>query len=822
MTDSLPRPSGGLPTAYQADDVTTHSRSLARMRATLAAPAQPVGVRALSRRPADEPVIALLDSWAVVADIVAFYTRQVAREGFLSTATELETVRELARSVGHELQPGVAAQADLAFSVEEAPGAPEEVVVPQGTAVQSVPGPGQAPQIFETDTELCAHAAWNAVPAISAVRQTLRSGTARIWIEGTASEVRAGDTLLVVTGASADQPSAAWSFMTVTDVAVRPPGRPGWTLLSVAPAPGTDGPRDTVPLSKGAQVHRFTQRADLSGWNSTEGPPVAPRTRASAPQRSRGVSVLELDGDHLRVLPGSWLVVESPPAETEGQASAALGGGGERWLYRVTAAFPSARTQNGFGTRITMVHTDCAPREFDPRSAVVHCQSEELPARRMPRTDPIVGRRLNLTVTEPLLPPGRAVLVQGKDVRTGAPAAERAEVVACAVDPARAVMTVTLDRELEGVYAPETVVVRGNVVTATHGETVNQVLGSGDGEQRFTALGIWRGPLTYVRTSARGGARSTLGIRVNGELWKEVSSLREAGPDERVYVVRNAEDGTATAVFGDGVRGARLPTGTENVTASYRVGIGADGGVAPGQLSLLLHRPLGIASMTNPTAAHGWAPPETLEDARGAAPRRTRTLDRVVSVGDYEDFALAFAGVGTARADLIWDGNRKTIVLSVLGAGAERVDQGLLTDLAGAIQDVCTPGACVRVLEAAILWFGVRLGMLVDPAHERHVVERAVGAALQRAFAPDRQQFRTPVTAAAVTAVVQGVPGVAACDLPRLLQLPVPGTELPPAQDSATEEVLVASPARQTDKGTAPARLVGLAPGAVKIGVMPA
>ena len=59
------------------------------------------------------------------------------------------------------------------------------------------------------------------------------------------------------------------------------------------------------------------------------------------------------------------------------------------------------------------------------------------------------------------------------------------------------------------------------------------------------------------------------------------------------------------------------------------VGIGADGDIAAGQLSLLPRRPLGIATVDNPTATHDWAPPETLEDARSAAPRRARTLDRV-------------------------------------------------------------------------------------------------------------------------------------------------------------------------------------------------
>ncbi len=835
MTDPLSRRHDRLPAAGHSEQsplrthVTAHGRSMARMRAALAAPMQPAGVRALARRPPHEPAIALLDAWAVIADIVTFYTRRVAQEGFLSTATERESVRELTRALGHELRPGVAAQAELAFTVEEAPGAPKTVTVPQGTAVQSIPGPGQTPQIFETSADLECKAAWNSVPAIATIPQPLGSGTARIWVEGTTSGVQVGDMLMVVTPSSTGEPSGVWSSVVVTDVAVQPPGHPDWTLLSVSAAPGTDQSSDTLLLIKDSRVHRFAERAALAGWNTPDGGPVATDGRAANPRQQGEKLVLELDGDHLRILPGSWLVVErAQPDDATDHTSPTRGSGWERRLYRAVSASPAAKPHNGFSTRITIVRTDGNKQSFGVRSTLVHCQSMELPTSRMPRTEPVAGQRLELEVTTPELPPGRTIILQGWDVRKGAMSAEQARVIDCTVDPTGAFMTVTLTCELKGAYAPDTLVLRGNVVTATHGETVKQVLGSGNGEYQFTALPIWRGPLTYVRAATLAGARNTLEIRVNGELWKEMPTLREAGPNDRGYVVRNTEDGTATVVFGDGLRGARLPTGTENVTASYRVGIGADGGVGPGQLSLLPRRPLGIASVDNPAAAHDWAPPETLEDARGAAPRRARTLDRVVSVSDYEDFALGFAGIGTARADVVMEGNRRTTMVSVLGDRNEPVGKGLLTDLATAFRDVCPPGAWVRVLPANILWFGIRVGVLVDPAHERPTVARAVGAALERRFAPGRRQFRTPVTAAAVTTTVQEVPGVLACDLPRLLRLPAePGSEVVLPPDTEAVQVLASSPAHQTAAGVSPAQLVGLAhhagaPGAVEVGVMPA
>src|SRR5262245_8940870 len=87
---------------------------------------------ALTTRASDDPAIALLDAWATVADVLTFYQERIANEGYLRTATERRSVLELARAIGYELKPGVAASAYLAFTVESAAGAPGVSVVPQG------------------------------------------------------------------------------------------------------------------------------------------------------------------------------------------------------------------------------------------------------------------------------------------------------------------------------------------------------------------------------------------------------------------------------------------------------------------------------------------------------------------------------------------------------------------------------------------------------------------------------------------------------------------------------------------------------------------
>ena len=72
----------------------------------------------LTTRSDDDLSIDLFDAWAMVADVLTFYQERIANEGFLRTAKERVSVLQLARSIGYELSPGVAASAYLAFTLD--------------------------------------------------------------------------------------------------------------------------------------------------------------------------------------------------------------------------------------------------------------------------------------------------------------------------------------------------------------------------------------------------------------------------------------------------------------------------------------------------------------------------------------------------------------------------------------------------------------------------------------------------------------------------------------------------------------------------------
>jgi predicted phage baseplate assembly protein len=282
-------------------------------------------------------------------------------------------------------------------------------------------------------------------------------------------------------------------------------------------------------------------------------------------------------------------------------------------------------------------------------------------------------------------------------------------------------------------------------------------------------------------------------------LWSQVPSLFVAGSQDRVYVVRIDDESRATVVFGDGERGSRLPTGQENVRARYRSGIGPDGEVPAGSLSLLPQRPLGISTVTNPAPATGGVAPERLDDARLNAPLTVLTLDRVVSVRDHEDFARAFAGIAKARATALWVGRRLLVHLTVAGAQGAVVAPRTIGDLRDAIASLGGDPDGMRVDSLRPQPFRVGAALLTDPARLRSDVEDAVRAALRAAYAVDRRQFGQPVPAAEVVTVLQSVPGVVAAVL----------TALHRKDDAAAvQEVLVAYEARFVPTAEEPDRVL--------------
>jgi predicted phage baseplate assembly protein len=361
---------------------------------------------------------------------------------------------------------------------------------------------------------------------------------------------------------------------------------------------------------------------------------------------------------------------------------------------------------------------------------------------------------------------------------------------------------------LPALLVRDSVVVYANVALATHGETASQILGAGDASRSFQRFELKRLPLTYRSATNETGADSELSVRIGDVEWAEKPTLFGAAATERAYALSVDEHGKAWVVFGDGVRGARLPSGVNNVRARYRQGLGQEGNVGGDKLTQLMSRPLGLKSVSNPVAAQGGADAEPAGQARRTMPLGARALGRVVSLLDYEDFAMAFAGVAKAQAQVLHLPGGPTIAITLAGQNDAQL-LGSKPDwnkLWLALKAGGDPHVNVALLSYQKIPFHLGLKVKRDPSYELKPLLAAVEAALRAHFGFDARSLGQPVLQSDVIAIVHSVPGVVAIDLDFLY-----GGSSPSAQTvKSLQTRLLASRMRVTGGVAMPAELLTL------------
>ncbi|MGH9508483.1 MAG: hypothetical protein ACRD2M_00980, partial [Terriglobales bacterium] len=506
--ESIQNPPGLSAIAYR---VGTHSSFKETMKAKLAGDA---ALSRLATRDDDDPTIALLDAWASVADVLTFYQERIANEGYLRTAAERRSVLELARSLGYELKPGVAASTYLAFELETAPGSPGFATIDVGTKVQSLPGPGEKPQTFETIEKIEARSALNALkPKLTRLRFPAR-GDQSLYLAGISTNLKPGDPLLIVgQERETNEHSPQWELRRVAGV--EPDAQANRTLIRLdkrlSRIPSVE------PSEKGPRVCALRTRAALFGHNAQEWKalPAALRDNTDAAYKDREndwadhpfserTTTINLDAVYTQVVLNSWIVLASPTHEE---------------LYRVTGVGEETKADfniTGKTTRLEISGENID--EFSARNATVYAQSEELKMAEAPIVKPVSGQEIVLDRVVEGLERGQQLLVTGRRVRAPlrrAPTLEAVEggtrtelgsslkgipipdltgvrllppvvdgkttteVVELreAVPEGDRYTTLILAEPLRNAYDRPSVTIHGNVAAATHGETRREVLG---------------------------------------------------------------------------------------------------------------------------------------------------------------------------------------------------------------------------------------------------------------------------------------------------------------------------------------------------------
>ncbi|MFE2725548.1 putative baseplate assembly protein [Kitasatospora sp. NPDC059327] len=518
----------------------------------------------------------------------------------------------------------------------------------------------------------------------------------------------------------------------------------------------------------------------------------APPSRGAEVPADRGVTRILLDAVHDAIQPGRPVLVGTG----DGDGSTVLR------PDRVTQARLDVTDPNDAGRRIaeitvTALEFDTAlPRDRGPLTpgTPLWARGEPLTPVGAPVPDDVGQASIDLARCYDGLRAGRWIVVTGErtDVpyTSGVQGTELALVAGVAhrldrtvdgrpvLEPGQGPLTrLLLADELAHTYKRSTVRIYGNVVAATQGETRDDILGSGDAGRPGQAFRLHlvtdRTPLTWTAADNPLGASSTLTTRVNGVAWQESAALALAGPTDHRYELRpdpgdggpgaqGGPAGGASVVFGDGVHGARLPSGSQNVTATYRTGAGTAGNVAAGGIDQLAARPLGVSGVTNPLPATGGADADGPADARAVIPLRLRALDRLVSVQDYEDFTRARAGIGKASAVRLFDGTREVVHVTVAAVGDAPLDplSDTFVALERALVDFGDAGLPVRVAARESRLIVLDAGVRVLPDHSWELVEPAVRSALATAFGFAARTLGRPVHLSEVVAAVQGVEGV--------------------------------------------------------------
>jgi len=870
----------------------THATFLETMLARLSGGDYPK-LAELTTRETNDPAIALMDAWAVVADVLSFYNERIINEGYLATATERRSILELARLVGYELRPGVASSVYLAYSLDT--NTTDEVLIPKGARSQSLPGPGELPQSFETSEDLKARAKWNNLKPRLTQPQTKSSieqgdgKNKRIYLKGVSANLKPNDPLLIVFPDTVDagffrvkevfsDTAANRTLVTLLETVTNKPApvlRPPINIignLTLAPSVyrkilfrplnlsyptfnvsasfqaqtltqadesnlnGATKSADAALLrktlagrelgfsvlkifaptlqetltaaAKNAQVteensikvYALRAKTSLFGHNAPKEPKYEPALSGEIPNPNAGnlmpqtswpewnlasdetAKTLYLDRRYEEILPDSYIAVlmNNKPqilevADVQYLSRSAYGISGETTKIKLNAEW-------GLNTNATIDSTI--------RKTIVYAQSELLELAEEPIEGPLCAgedRLIELDGVYEGLESGRWIVVSGEreiDGTSGVRSSELAlladvsldvkEINDTALDGDKLHTFIKLANKLEYCFKRDTVTIYGNVVKATHGETRQEVLGSGDGAKMLQSFTLKQPPLTYVSASNPSGVDSTLKVYVNNIAWHETDALAGLAPTDRKFITKTDNEDKTSMIFGNGREGARLPSGIENIKAEYRNGIGKQGNVKAGQISLLTTKPLGTKAVINPLKASGGADKESRDQARKNAPLAIKALDRLVSVQDYQDFARSYAGIGKASAVELTDGRRQLVHVTVAGADDGLIDTNsdLYGNLRQSLLSYGDPSLAIRleVRELMLLVIEARLRILPDYLWEPVVVK--VRGAMLAAFSFECRELGQDVLLSEVISVMQAIPGVAYVDVDVLRGIP--------------------------------------------------
>jgi len=317
-------------------------------------------------------------------------------------------------------------------------------------------------------------------------------------------------------------------------------------------------------------------------------------------------------------------------------------------------------------------------------------------------------------------------------------------------------------------------------VIALHGTTISETIGSSDGTaaQKFSLSS------TPLATKPSGSSSLEVYVAEGGPpiLWAEVDNFLQSGATDTHYRIEIDETDLVTVIFGDGVNGKIPGSGTNNVTATYRVGGGRSGNrVGPNRLTKLNGNYPFVDSVTNPEQPSGGRDKESIDEAKGQGPATLKAMDRGVNHLDYAALAKEVSGVAQANAYNGRGAYEEVVVIAA--SGSNPVPTGSWnpwtesgTGLLGAVGDYLnerkTTPVILLIRACEVFEFYLDITVYLFDSIRRSAAQRAIEDAIEEAFDVEALLLGQQIPLSKLSDVVEDVAGVDYVDTNRFQRQP--------------------------------------------------
>ncbi|MDQ6867039.1 MAG: baseplate J/gp47 family protein [Pseudomonadota bacterium] len=752
----------------------------------------------------------MMEWWAYLADVLTFYNERVANQAYLRTADLPESVNRLIQILGYRPRPALGATGVIAALVSSS----KPVTLPQGFQIQSKAGPGQQPQIFElmaaTTSGLPDKAPVSvpppAAPVLNGATDSQGRPLASLLIAGTVGGLKVGDEVLLVEKGWAGK-DGNWGIGVVQQFSAQK-NPTGAINTSITVAITSAGSGLSGAKASSYRLLKSSGTATLFQYAAAAARAAVMHEGQLGPTGYTGYVVLA--SIFRQIIVGDPIVLEDPrPDSPNPPLAASVVNYAEVVYYANNPQDPSRPppeppsppaappipipmpvSKITFATQGTLFG--------DPTTLVVRYGWRDLgtlidpPVAKTGGTTSVDLTGLQISPADGFTAvPGNAVLVEDANGNGAAGSVDTPS-------------SIRIPAPVPTLTAPLSVLF--NLLKISRGKTVpNEVLGSGNAAILGQDFTLQKAPVTYVQDPASKSGdnySSTVRVWVNGIEWQEVRSFYKRPANAQVFMTREDEQGKTHVVFG-----SRLPTGVNNIVASYRYGAGADA-PSPGTLTVVLQPQPGLASIHNPVAPTGGADADPPDKVRKLAPRSVMTFNRAVSLDDYEVIAASAPGVRRAKAAFSFDATAQRPSVNIWVGD----DAGAVAATQAALAATADPNRSVVVTQALQIETFVTLTYLRDPKYVDATVKGSLQAAL---LDPDKGLFGTNAVGigqafydSQIYAACLAVPGVKAVH--NLQFSPV----FARARLQTFARRVIAAPVQLSSRAVSPASLPPLSPAA--------